>query len=249
MTDFNPDDWDLHWKQNENSASLNPAQVYRHRLVAKLVEANNPKSVVDLGCGQGDFLQFLDKRNPSIELRGIELSSTGTKITKSKVNRANVIQADVLSNNFDPTAMSKSNIGTCIEVLEHLDDAPKFLQRAAQLIASGGILIVTVPSGPRTAFDIHIGHRQHFDRKSLKNLLEDSGFVDVTVQRYGWPFFNLYRTLVLLRGKKLIEDVENDSVTDSALNRILAKFFSVAFKGNIKSRFVGWQLVATCTVK
>lgn len=249
MNDFNPDDWDLHWKQNESSASLNPAQVYRHKLVARLVQDRKASSLVDLGCGQGDFLQHLNSTNRDITLRGIELSRTGTEITKSKVSRAEVVQVDLLAQEFNPSILSQSEVGTCIEVLEHLDDASKFLQRASQLIQPGGILVVTVPSGPRTAFDIHIGHRRHFDKKSLKDLLENNGFTNVTVYRYGWPFFNLYRTMVLIRGKRLIEDVEEGSVTDSVLTRLLAKFFSIAFKTNIRSRLVGWQLVATCTVK
>jgi 2-polyprenyl-3-methyl-5-hydroxy-6-metoxy-1,4-benzoquinol methylase len=248
MSDFNPDNWDLHWKQNQNSASLNPAQVYRHQLVARIVEGLKPASLVDLGCGQGDFLQYLDTRNSNIELRGLELSHTGTEITKSKVSRAVVVQADVLSSGFSPNILPESSIGTCIEVLEHLDDALQFLKRAKELIAQDGLLIITVPSGPRTAFDVHIGHRRHFDKKSLTQLLHESGFSNISVERYGWPFFNLYRTLVLIRGKKLIQDVESDSVTDSVLTKFLAKFFSVFFKMNIRSRYVGWQLVATCTV-
>jgi 2-polyprenyl-3-methyl-5-hydroxy-6-metoxy-1,4-benzoquinol methylase len=248
MNNFDPDNWDLHWKQNVDSASLNPAQIYRHQLVASLVASRDPESVVDIGCGQGDFLQFLAAQNSNIGLRGIELSKTGTEITQAKVGHAVVLQADILDQSFNPAILPKSSLGTCIEVLEHLDDASTFLQRAAQLIQPCGTLIITVPSGPRTAFDIHIGHRRHFSRQSLTALLHECGLKNISVERYGWPFFNLYRTLVLIRGKKLINDVETNSVIDSRLTGLVAKFFSVTFKMNLRTKYFGWQLVATCTV-
>jgi 2-polyprenyl-3-methyl-5-hydroxy-6-metoxy-1,4-benzoquinol methylase len=244
MDEFNPDDWELHWEKNDESASLNPAQAYRHRIVSGEVEARQPHSLVDIGCGQGDFLRHLSIRLSGTALRGVELSSAGVQLTRSKVATAEVHQADLLDTNFDAGLLPRSEVGTCIEVLEHLDDPAKFLNRATQLVIPGGTFIVTVPSGPRTAFDRHIGHRRHFSPNQLRLLLEGAGLVNVRVSRYGWPFFNLYRILVLLRGEKLIRDVEAGSVAESKLTRATAWFFVRSFRANLRSSLVGWQLVA-----
>ena len=246
MSSFNPDDWDSHWAKTDSAASLNPAQSFRHKIVTDLVDKYKPNSIVDIGSGQGDFLQYLQTINPHLTLRGIELSKTGTELTRSKVQAGQIVEGNLLAIDFNSCVLPRSDIATCIEVIEHLDSPTLFLKRASELIAPDGILIITVPSGPRTAFDVHIGHRKHFNRKTLKDLLEESGFKNIEIKRYGWPFFNLYRTMVLLRGKRLIQDVENQKIADSKSTVLLAKAFGLLFRLNVRSNFLGWQLVATC---
>ena len=246
MNDFNPDDWDFHWSKSDEITSANPGQRYRHRIIANMVRELKPQSLIDIGCGQGDFLQRLHHDFPNIELAGIELSQTGVTITKNKVPIADIIQFNLLSDSEVFGHVVKSDVGTCIEVIEHLDNPQKFLLNAKKFINQDGYLIVSVPSGPRTAYDKHIGHRRHFTQASLGELLTDSGYTVVGIRRYGWPFFNLYRFIVLLRGKKLIEEVASKSINDSKAALIISKVFDALCNFNISSRFVGWQLIAIC---
>ena len=82
----------------------------------------------------------------------------------------------------------------CSEVLEHVDDPVAFLKRARDYLAPGARLIVTVPGGPMSAFDRHIGHRQHFDRLKIRSMLEQAGYSVERTYLAGFPFFNLYLT-------------------------------------------------------
>ena len=50
----------------------------------------------------------------------------------------------------------------CSEVLEHVDEPVVLLRNARSWLAPGCRLVVTVPGGPMSAFDRHIGHRRHF---------------------------------------------------------------------------------------
>lgn len=90
---------------------------------------------------------------------------------------------------------------TCIEVLVHLDEPEIFLGTAVQHLREGGTAVVTVPSGPRTAFDVSVGHRRHYKPRELKKLMETAGFSWVSVPRVGFPFFDLYRTVILIRSR------------------------------------------------
>ena len=78
-----------------------------------------------------------------------------------------------------------------------------------------------------------------------RGLLENSGFEDVHVRRAGFPFFNLYKTTVIMRGKRLIDDVEHpkDGLNSGASDATL-RFFERAFRYNLKSSPFGWQLLA-----
>jgi hypothetical protein len=81
-----------------------------------------------------------------------------------------------------------ADYAVCSEVLEHLDDPALFLRNSAALMSPGCTLIVTVPGGPMSAFDRHIGHRKHYLVSELRGLLERSGFSVKTAMAAGFPF-------------------------------------------------------------
>ena len=133
----------------------------------------------------------------------------------------------------------------CSEVLEHLDDPGATLRNIRPYLAPGCKLIITVPAGPMSAFDKHIGHRQHFRRSRLEGLLRDAGFRDVAVRGAGFPFFNLYRLAVVARGEALVKDAAGEEGQGLPLTaRATIRMFSLLFKLNASKVDLGWQLVA-----
>jgi SAM-dependent methyltransferase len=131
-------------------------------------------------------------------------------------------------------------------VLEHVDDPLAFLKRVRTYLAPGGRLIITVPGGPMSAFDRHIGHRQHFDRQKIRSLLEKAAYSVERTYLAGFPFFNLYRLLVIARGRRLAKDVETKSAGMSpSLARFVMKVFRILFHANLLDSPFGWQVVAT----
>jgi SAM-dependent methyltransferase len=140
----------------------------------------------------------------------------------------------------------RATVAICSEVLEHVDQPDLLLRHAADYLAPGSRLVITVPGGPRSAFDRHIGHRRHFTAARLRRLLETNGFEKVTVQRAGFPFFDLYRLVVIVRGKRLVADVEQAEGTalDAGASGTALRFFDRAFRYNLDSSPFGWQLLA-----
>ena len=55
-----------------------------------------------------------------------------------------------------------------------------------------------------SSFDKHIGHRKHYQPSEVESLFRQAGYIPVQVSRAGFPFFNLYRCLVVLRGRRLL---------------------------------------------
>jgi SAM-dependent methyltransferase len=243
------DDWEAHWDLYAESAGENPAQGMRHDMVARLLAetgANRDARIFDLGSGQGDLLQKLAPRFPNGTLLGAELSESGVAISRRKVPKATFLVADI----FQPPAAINDFVGwathaVCSEVLEHVDDPVSFLKQAENYLASGATLIVTVPGGPMSAFDRRIGHRQHFDRQKIRTILEQAGFAVDRVYLAGFPFFNLYRLMVIARGERLAQDVEMKSRGMSAtLASLMMKMFHLLFHGNLSDSPFGWQVVA-----
>lgn len=244
------DDWDQHWRNYSETAEHNPAQRYRRQIVCDLLRRSQcagAARILDIGSGQGDLALDLHQAFPQAELAGVELSATGVAEAAAKIPSARFLQRDLLDPNGDPAPLrSWAQYAVCAEVLEHLDDPALFLKHASRYLAHGCTLVVTVPGGPQSEFDRHIGHRQHFTPRMLRALLEAGGFTVQVATTAGFPFFNLYRMAVILRGKRLITDVRSGSTAaSSGLARAVMSAFRPLFSLNILGSPLGWQTVAT----
>jgi hypothetical protein len=133
----------------------------------------------------------------------------------------------------------------CSEVLEHVDDPVALLRNARAWLGSGARLVVTVPGGPMSAFDHHIGHRRHFTPADLAAVISAAGLEVVTVGGAGFPFFNVYRLLVISRGEQLIDAARNQQGgnSQSALLRAGQAAFDPLFRLTLPRSRLGWQTV------
>ena len=101
-------------------------------------------------------------------------------------------------------------------------------------LAPGCLLVVTVPGGPMTDYDRHIGHRAHFDPDGLRALLERAGFEVSAASGAGYPVFNLYRRLMRALGPRLVSIA--GSTKPSATSRIAMRAFGVGLRSTRLSR-------------
>lgn len=238
------DNWDQHWSEFGASYERNPAQEYRRRLIIRLLTAQGPpQTIADLGSGRGEMLAALAERYPEAALLGVEYSQFGTEAASQRVPRAMFLQRDLMVDPHAPDRYRKwATHAICSEVLEHVDEPVTLLRNAATFLAPGCRFVVTVPGGPMSAFDRHIGHRQHFSPSQLRDLLAAAGFhVDQAIGA-GFPFFNLYRRVIILRGQKLTVDLNRHARPSLSARTAMAAFDGILHLPTL-SRW-GWQTVA-----
>ncbi|HLB42901.1 MAG TPA: class I SAM-dependent methyltransferase [Gammaproteobacteria bacterium] len=245
----NQDNWNIHWEDFSESASLNPAQTYRRLLIIRQIKKIYKPSLnmIDIGCGNGDLACKLVTTFSSSSIYGIDFSDTSIEICKQKAPTAYFFKMNLSDNSqsIPKPLRHNANIAICSEVLEHLDNPLLFLKKTSQLLAKHSTLIITVPSGPRSAFDMYIGHRKHFKANELKELLLLSGYKVQAVYTAGFPFFNLYKLITILRGQRLISDSRQKKI--SLLAKLVMRCFALLFKFNLKRFPGGWQLIAIAT--
>jgi SAM-dependent methyltransferase len=238
------DDWEHHWSEYGDATRDNPAQAFRRALILDLVRGRAPRRVVDIGSGQGDLLETLAAVLPGADLAGLELSAEGARRGAQRVPGARVVQHDMLGGTPPPPELvGWADVAVCSEVLEHLDDPERFLRTAARLLAPNGVLVITVPGGPRTAFDRHIGHRRHYRKATLASLLHDSDYAPELVAGTGFPFFDVYKLIVLAQGDRLARQVAADA-RPSRLASWAMTAFGWVLRPGLNSRTFGWQMVA-----
>ncbi len=239
------DNWDRHWRDYADAAQQNPAQRYRREIACKLLAGHacaGAARILDVGSGQGDLVHDLRREFPQAEVAGLEFSMAGIEVSRRKAPDSRFVQRNLLEPG-DPGDLSNwAQFATCQEVLEHGVDPALFLRNTSAYLAPGCVLIVTVPGGPQSEFDRHIGHREHFTPAQLSALLQSTGFEVELATAAGFPFFNLYRMVVISRGKRLITDVQSGST--NALAGAVMALFRPLFAMNLLRSPWGWQTLA-----
>jgi len=118
----------------------NPINEIRYvRLLKEFNRWVNGKRLLDVGCGQGQFVDFLVRQKWNV--LGIELSDAALKVCEQfslPVCKFNIFDAALSPNTFD--------VITLFEVIEHVPSAGQFLNRAAQLLKPGGLMYLTTPN-------------------------------------------------------------------------------------------------------
>ena len=248
-----PNDWDHHWDTYGEAAEANPANVYRRALLLKLLGRPEAGStVLDIGSGQGEFAVHLKQLYPDLSVWGVEYSALGVDRSRALAAAAGVPiefrQVDLLRPTILPTDQPAATAAVCSEVLEHVEDPTLLMSNARSLLAPGCRVVVTVPGGPRSAFDRHIGHYQHFTAAKLRTVLTDAGYTVDRVLRAGFPFFNVFKTGVLLRGKRLIADVERPESSAIPAEKLMKAVFGFGFRHSLDNFVLGWQMAAVARV-
>ncbi len=243
------DDWSAHWQAYSQSASENPAQKMRHDILLEILLSltAKPELLLDIGSGQGDFLCKAVARQSAEKYVGFELSEVGVSISRAKVPEAEFIQVNLFApQNSASRFLGQGDVAICSDVIEHVDEPEEFCRLIKSYLKPGAYLLLTVPGGPISSFDRHIGHRKHYNEASITQVLTASGFNIEKVYLTGFPFFNIYRLMVILRGQRLITDIETnmEGSASGILANLMMRVFHILFRFNLRNSRFGWQVVA-----
>jgi SAM-dependent methyltransferase len=136
------------------------------RVVQEQLEKISYTSLLDLGCGDGRFLQEMANLEPGIRLMGVDYSARAVALAQAfnpavEFRAKNILYAS-LGERFD--------VITLIEVLEHFppDDVENCLRVVVDHLARYGTFIMTVP---HINVPVQEKHFQHFSSESLRDLL------------------------------------------------------------------------------
>lgn len=107
-----------------------------HKLFFEIVTEIKPKRLLDLGCGQGDFMLSLPKM---IDIKGIDLSAEQVLVCKEKGLNAEAIDIANLDESFDA-------ITATFDVLNYVpkDNLLIFIKHIYDRLEEGGYLIFDV---------------------------------------------------------------------------------------------------------
>jgi SAM-dependent methyltransferase len=238
-----PDSWEQHWERFGAAAESSPASRYRWRMILELLDLEHQPSgvrMLEIGSGTGKFAEDFYARSREGDYLGLELSRSGIALASRRVPQARFLQRDLLLEATPEQRVDfQATNALCSEGLEHVDDPLLLMRNASAFMGKNCRLIATVPDGPMNAFYRHIGHRRHYRPAELAGILEKAGFQIERAFNAGFPFFDLYRVLVGLRGNSMITDALQ--ARPGLLIRIGEAVFDFLFRFNLTG--MGWQTI------
>jgi len=178
-----------------NNYEINPdpphQPMYLNQII-RILEANKVTTVLDAGCGDGNFSASLSSYG--FKIYGFDLEQSGVMKAKSR-GKGDFVVGDIYDDyrkffeheiNFDAVIS--------VEVIEHLYDPKKFLYNSNKILPQNGLLVITTPywgylksiflaifNKMDRLFTVHWdgGHIKHFSHKSLRTMVESYGFQEI----------------------------------------------------------------------
>jgi SAM-dependent methyltransferase len=208
-------------------------KILGHINLNKVKDNTTPYSILDIGCGDGRFLELC--KNKGINVFGIELNKTAVDICRKKgLDNIHVKDIEDIEDSFD--------IITLFDVAEHLDDLKGFFKKIHNRLKVGGIVYIETPRKSMLDIYIHVlgfispiknnrinrDHLQLFTNKSLNILLATTGFNVISVEKK--------QSLSWANKKQYVHNlgIKSDIIA-SFLTKIANIFISLKLLGNNKA--------------
>lgn len=189
-----------------------------------------PRSILEVGCGQGEFLQVLaglcDAR-----LLGYDPAYRATPD----------VSVDVIPEYLPAAPTGAFDLVVCRMTLEHIAQPQIFVSNLARWVAPGGTLIVQVPNAERVitqqnVTEIFYEHVNYFSTGALLRLLERAGFNSNRAEiSYGGQNLTVFSTFA--RGDGATDQVPAQRV-ETTLPAALVLFTSY-WSGILEDRAAG----------
>lgn len=162
-------------------------RMFHKKLKLLLGAKKNINSVLDFGCGTGDFIAYLNKKN--IDAEGVEPTALAYNTAKE---RQLVVYKTIneCGEGFD--------VITLFHVLEHVDNYEKTLNQLLNKLNPNGMLLIAVPNYESydakyykekwAAWDVP-RHLWHFNRDDIRKLGQRHNLELIKIKPMHWDAF------------------------------------------------------------
>lgn len=141
--------------------------------------------VLDVGCGNGEFLEGMKKAGWGVY--GNDISLKAVRRTEERLGETEDVKAGKFT---EQNFVVKFDLVSFWHILEHTEEAKAYLCKANKILREGGYVIGEMPNYDSFVFRIfkeNYGwimipdHILYFSRKSLRKILKGAGFGNVEI--------------------------------------------------------------------
>lgn len=115
----------IHFKDAPESVGwTKKGQILRYEVVLKFIE-HNPLSILDFGCGKGDFLSFLKNRGINCQYTGIDINPSLIELARKNHSNAKFYVQDIETEPLERSFQYVIAIGVFNLAVQHLKESMK----------------------------------------------------------------------------------------------------------------------------
>lgn len=208
----------------------------------KLLIGKKQKDVLDVGCGTGETLLYLQSIGLAENVCGVDRSELAVKYARQRgLKNIKKGEAEKL-----PYKDSSFDLVLFLDVLEHIEDDVKAVSEAKRVLRPDGRIIVTSPA-QMFIWSAHDENQGHFRRYEKKDVLSLGNKVKMELGYLSFFNFILSPVIVFVRlfgktgvGKRIVnyDNYINYNISKNGLvNGLLTMIFWVDV---VVAKYVGW---------
>ncbi len=188
-----------------------------NRLLDQFEKYRESGNILDLGCGQGDFLIEAKKRNWNVY--GVEYSESAVNLCKSRG-----IEMHQGSLTEDVFGDMQFDVITSFEVIEHINNPNDFMSAATHKLKEKGLFYCTTPNfnsilrffeKDKFKMICYPEHISFYTKKSIKYLGNKHHLKSVKIETTG---LDIGRLLNVIKSSKNHNTPENTRIEAKAVN-------------------------------
>lgn len=164
--------------------------------ITEIFKIINPKTTIELGCGEGFVCGWLSSQFKNIKFSGVDINENDLTLLNEHFPQITIHNFDLLNIANSPISNQYFDLFLCLETLEHLENPEKFLFELKKLNYKD--LLITVPWEPffrlsnflrgqnLKNFGDDPNHINHWNNKQLIKLLSKNFIVQKNIISFPW---------------------------------------------------------------
>ena len=199
----------------------------RRKIIEQILKKHMSTTVdVALDIGSGTGLNSLIIGEFANKVEGLEMSPEAIRL--SALRAPNLV---VKEGSFPESQLEKQyDLISLFDVLEHIKDDQKSINRIGEALKPGGLAVLTIPAYPWlwSEHDKTLHHFRRYRKQDLVNLVNQAGGLKIEYMSY----FNttLFLPIIAFRGLRNLLHFNNHKTDDflvpKTLNTLLEKIFA-----------------------
>ncbi len=158
------------------------ASLYLEQLVMGVPTSQPRGSLLEIGCGMGDFL--LEAQSKGFNVSGLEVTDHLVELANRRLGLSSVQKGYLESSTFNKESF---DVIANFDVIEHVRDPVDFMLNVNKLLKKSGKVYIVTPSLDswsakllgRNWMEYKVEHLSYFNRMAISLLLEKTGFHNI----------------------------------------------------------------------
>jgi SAM-dependent methyltransferase len=189
----------------------------RRQILRQSIAKKDGLKILDIGCGTGETLTFLEDFLDKPSLYGVDTSAVAIEFAKKRGHQ-NILKVDAKKLPFKTDTFDYVLL---LDVIEHIKDDDSVILEAKRVLRPGGHIIITTPALQIiwSEHDAAQGHFRRYVRRRIRSLATKSR---MSIERIS--YFNFFSpAIIAIRLLGNLKPFKKINSYDSKLNFDVAK--------------------------